>query len=1010
VQISAYNPATTAIEDGAQQSTVLDTVFTAASEIRYGFANSAAPLRVVIGEFSTRAIGQSFPLAGGSNMLTVTLTCVVRLAAGSAVSITGLAGSLTANSSSLPVVSAPEDFESTAAWENATGTIVLTVGDSGLASGTSIKASFWLRNPLQSQTSPSVSISSQVASLAVDARGIAVVGEFTAPIALTSMVKSSDARLGLAGHAAPLRVHVPHFDLRSIGQSTPLAAASNMLTVTLQANCDFPPATSITLAGLNSTQGAADNALAVAESTDGSIAGGTGAWDPDVGTLVVSVGDNGWSLATTYVLSFWVQNSATANDGAKVLIGASVPSTAQDAGDTDDSGEFQAVLLDASIPTPTEERHSVPDMAVPLRVFLPVFTNLSIGQSYPLTNAANMLTVTLQTNCDFSENSTLTLSGLVRTRTTSTQALAVVSQPESTFQGDTGTWDADSGTLVLTVGAEEMLRNTTYVVSFWLRNPSEPQEAPAVELSGKVDSGMVPDATGQMLEGELHAPVHAENMTAANETRLSVGGASAPLHVFVPVFVVSDIGQSTPLADASNMLTVTLRSNCDLEAGTNFTLSGLVETQTESGNTVPITVSPEGAGLESESWDQAEGNLVITSAKMLLRNQTYVISFWLRNNPLPQAAVTVKINGFVPEATAVDAAGTVETAEFGAQIPVGNMLAANETRLAVSDTAAPLRVFSPMFVVRDSGQSLPLADASNMLTVTLLTNCDMAASSEVTLSGLVGTQTANGDLNVTSSPAGVFGASGIWSRADGVLRLVAGPDGLMRNTTYVVSFFVRNGATPQAAPYVNVSGVATVADVPDALGASQEHNYSAPVHAEGLRAANESRLSVPDTAAPLGFFHPVFPVKRAAQSSPLLAASNLITLTLQPNCDIHGESTLTLSGLLGTQPPSAAAASPEALNVSCDPAGAFAPSGAWDADNGTLVLLVTAGGLLRNTSYALSFWVRNGDSEQPAQVLDVEGTVHAYGAYDALGAFRAGTSPPPFPPVQSGHVSSIPPY
>jgi hypothetical protein len=157
----------------------------------------------------------------------------------------------------------------------------------------------------------------QVASLAVDALGNAVEGEFTAPIALASMVKSSDARLGLPGHAAPLRVHVPHFDVRSIGQSTPLAAASNMLTVTLQANCDFPPATSITLAGLNSTQGAADNALAVAESTDGSIAGGTGAWDPDVGTLVLSVGDNGWSLATTYVLSFWVQNSATANNGAK---------------------------------------------------------------------------------------------------------------------------------------------------------------------------------------------------------------------------------------------------------------------------------------------------------------------------------------------------------------------------------------------------------------------------------------------------------------------------------------------------------------------------------------------------------------------------------------------------------------------------------------------------------------------------------------------------------------------
>jgi len=135
----------------------------AAVEARMGVANSAAPLQVFEARFSTKGIGQSLPLTGASNMISVTLLPNCDLPSASRATVTSLTGSLTPNSALEPfnVTSAPAlSFEDLAEWNQTSGVVVLTVGSGGLSAGVEYVVSFWLRNPAEEQDSPDVSVSS----------------------------------------------------------------------------------------------------------------------------------------------------------------------------------------------------------------------------------------------------------------------------------------------------------------------------------------------------------------------------------------------------------------------------------------------------------------------------------------------------------------------------------------------------------------------------------------------------------------------------------------------------------------------------------------------------------------------------------------------------------------------------------------------------------------------------------------------------------------------------------
>ena len=63
------------------------------------------------------------------------------------------------------------------------------------------------------------------------------------------------------------------------------------------------------------------------------------------------------------------------------------------------------------------------------------------------------------------------------------------------------------------------------------------------------------------------------------------------------------------------------------------------------------------------------------------------------------------------------------------------LVSVNESRLGVPGASVPGRIFEAQFLADAIAQSFPLASGSNMITVTLRTNVDLAHGSNVTIAG-----------------------------------------------------------------------------------------------------------------------------------------------------------------------------------------------------------------------------------------------------------------------------------
>ena len=227
-----------------------------------GVANGANPLLVVVPEFGVRKIGQSNPLAGGSNTITVTIQSNVNLRStdSSVVTISGLTNAPDAASLGLTSVeSSGADLFSDGSTQGkgalSSGTLTLTVHTGQtVAAGTQYAFSFTITNPSSAQGA---------ASAVIAASG-------TASFAQAAMVAPSSPLLGVANGADPLVVVVPEFDVRKIGQSNPLAGGSNTITVTIQSNVNLAQATDssvVTISGLTNAPDAASLGLTSVESS-----------------------------------------------------------------------------------------------------------------------------------------------------------------------------------------------------------------------------------------------------------------------------------------------------------------------------------------------------------------------------------------------------------------------------------------------------------------------------------------------------------------------------------------------------------------------------------------------------------------------------------------------------------------------------------------------------------------------------------------------------------------------
>ena len=127
-------------------------------------------------------------------------------------------------------------------------------------------------------------------------------------------------------------------------------------------------------------------------------------------------------------------------------------------------------------------------------------------------------------------------------------------------------------------------------------------------------------------------------------------------------------------------------------------------------------------------------------------------------------------------------------------------------------------------------------------------------------------------------------------------------------------------------------------------------------------------FGVDNGANPLEVLVPLFTTKSIQQSTPFSAASNTLTVTLVPNYNLKSGSTVTISGLTGSQ-------TEDSNSLSVTSTGnLLGTSGTW-TQAGSLMLTVGGGGVDAGFIYKVSFVLTNSASDYPSPSVSVEAQI-----------------------------------
>jgi hypothetical protein len=329
------------------------------------------------------------------------------------------------------------------------------------------------------------------------------------------------------------------------------------------------------------------------------------------------------------------------------------------------------------------------------------------------------------------------------------------------------------------------------VVTFVLTNKNSFQNSPAVSVSAEIQDG----------SGNSVGSIASAAMAKPGTALYGVANGADPLLTRVPQFVDASpstsksIRQSTPVPGVPNTLTVSLKPNFELPAGSTVTITGLTGSQTEDSGNLPVT-STDGRLGTSGAWTNSSGQLVLTAAGLgMVANRQYVVTFVLTNKAEAQSSPAVSVSAAIQD---------------GSGNSVGSIVSGPMTKLGtdlygVTDGADPLVVVVPSFSLKWIRQSTQVPGATNTLTVSLTANFNLAAGSTVTITGLTGSQTATSSILPVTSTSGLLGTSGEWTRSTGKLVLTAVSWGTASGTACVVTFELTNTDSAQSTPTVSVS-------------------------------------------------------------------------------------------------------------------------------------------------------------------------------------------------------------
>merc|ERR1719199_2123350 len=452
-------------------------------------------------------------------------------------------------------------------------------------------------------------------------------------------------------------------------------------------------------------------------------------------------------------------------------------------------------------------------------------------------------------------------------------------------------------------------------------------------------------------------------MTLPGTALGGVANGANPLVVVVPAFTTKAIGQSTNAAGHTNTITVTLQPNIPLAVGDTVTISALTNAVATNGNGLALTGADkakfkDGANPPVPSkgtWDNTNKKLTLTVNSALDAGTSYVIAFDVTNPAATQSAAAPSI---------------AATVAAGANIAASAMDQAtgNSAALAVAEPANYFAI----------GQSNPVAGAgsggttANTMTVTMVLAADLKTGDAVTISDLKGADTADADLALNGAAKAKFKKAGgnaelgVWVKAAGTLTMELAGD-LDKGTQYVFTFPLTNPAAAPTAPTPRIE--ASVA-ANSAGTAVTEVAMTLPGTALG---------GVANGANPLVVVVPAFTTKAIGQSTPLVGATNTITVTLQPNIPLAVGDTVTISALTGAVATDGNGLALTGADKAKFKDGANTPvpsKGTWDSTAKKLTLTVNSA-LDAGTSYVVAFDVTNPAVIQNAPTVQIAATVAA---------------------------------
>ena len=698
-------------------------------------------------DFLVADISQSTPSANATNTISFVFSTRASLVQNTAVSLVGLTGSITVETSLVLTGNATEIFGTEGEWNQTTGTLVLHVTNRSIADALYV-LDFNLTNPSHGQDAPFVT---------AETSGAVVIG--------TTRVMAAP------GNRAPMLV--ADFLIKKIGQSHASQSVLNTISVTIATRVEMPVGSNITISGFSHGMYSLPPVLALhGMSSTGIFYTGSaeenltttpfttpfatqapmttpapwfsGTWNQEKSYLVVTL-DRDLESRMLYTFSFEVLNPDSSHQSPSIFIESSGISISRTRMEKDPGNSAPGTVAG--------------------------FVSTFISQSSADASSSNTLSIQFSINVYLPPGHIVRIVNLSRAVPHGSLSSVPVSTDTGVFN-DTATW-TEQGHILSVTTTDTLEAFTPYRINVTLINPPAGQPSPNVQAK---------------LSGQIQV---------ANTQMVKATGLQAPLAI-LSLFPIAILSQSTTVPGASNTLTLDLRSR-DTLFGTQdiqIILAGL-RGATNDGSPCDLGVSCLDVSITGgdcnymnrAKWTKETGELVLHVEGQVTGNVTCVLQFEVTNSMTaqfsPQITLTASPILFIPRQVdrGSDNSAPLLIAGFlKASLNQSNPFMGNQNRLFFSFSTTVSLLSSESARIRLSGlkgsltattTDLPICDQQCMPSgdVDAVEQCcsyQLGRLFNMTTSLVISATNATSPSNSTEATR-QFDVGGTWIRDTGVL-------------------------------------------------------------------------------------------------------------------------------------------------------------------------------------------------------------------------------------------------